>query len=359
MARSSSSYRRAGVDTEAGQRFVKAIAPLAAASARAGAKGELGGFGGSFDLAALNMRDPVLIASADGAGTKISLAIAANQPENIGRDVVAMCVNDLAAQGAEPLFFLDYIAGGKIDIELARGIVRGIVEACREAGCALIGGETAEMPGIYHKGEHDLAGFAVGAAERDKLLPRADTQTGDVILALASNGVHANGFSLIRQILQDNTLDISAPFPPAPDKSLAQILLTPTRLYVRPLLALLGSELGGAVKGLAHITGGGLPENLPRAWGSGEEFAAELDMADFPCPPVFGWLAGASGLAAEELVHIFNCGVGMAVIAAAGQAKAIEAFLRQQGEEVRVLGRIIPRAGGSEAVCFRGLSLQG
>ncbi|MCB1546566.1 MAG: phosphoribosylformylglycinamidine cyclo-ligase, partial [Hyphomicrobiaceae bacterium] len=312
-ASGSLSYREAGVDIDAGNALVKAIKPLAAATRRPGADAALGGFGGLFDLKAAGYRDPILVAANDGVGTKLKLAIETGRHGTIGVDLVAMSVNDLVVQGAEPLFFLDYLACGRLDVASAQTIVAGIAEACRESGCALIGGETAEMPGMYQGDDYDLAGFAVGAVERGELLPRADIAAGDVLIGLPSSGPHSNGYSLIRKIVARTGLAWSAPAPFAAENSLGDALLTPTRLYVRPLLAAIratgGSGPGGAVKALSHITGGGLSENLPRVLPDG--LAAHVDLAAFAMPPVFDWLKREGRIAEAELLRTFNCGIGM------------------------------------------------
>lgn len=349
----SASYRAAGVDTQAGQDLVRRIAPLAAATARAGAEPSLGGFGGLFDLAAAGWKDPMLVAASDGAGTKLSLAIQAGRPETAGRDLVAMSVNDLVVQGAEPLFFLDYIAADKLEIAIAEKLVAGIADACRESGCALIGGETAEMPGTYKQGEHDLAGFAVGAVERGQILPRSTIQAGDVVLGLESDGLHSNGFSLVRKIIKTRSLALDAPYPPAPKQTIADALLVPTRLYVKPLLALLRSEAGAQVKGLAHITGGGWAENIPRAWGRRDDLAAELNLNALPLPPLFQWLGEQGKLDQQEMRLVFNCGLGMALVVAKESAQAIASQLEKAGERVVQLGQLISRTPDSPTLVYR------
>lgn len=296
---------------------METIKPLAKATARPGADAGLGGFGALFDLKAAGYRDPILVAGTDGVGTKLKVAVAAGRHDTIGIDLVAMCVNDLLVQGAEPLFFLDYFATGKLELEAGREILAGIARGCAEAGCALIGGETAEMPGLYAAGDYDLAGFAVGAVERDQILTGAAVAPGDEILGLASNGIHSNGFSLVRRVVEDLKLDYSAAAPFAPERSLGEALLTPTRLYVRSCLAALGT---GGVRALAHITGGGLIENLPRVLPEG--VAAEVELGAWPVPAVFSWLAREGGVPSEEMIRTFNCGIGMAVVAAPEKAAA-------------------------------------
>ena len=316
-------YRAAGVDIEAGDALVERIKPLARATARAGVLGGLGGFGALFDLKAAGFRDPVLVATTDGVGTKLKLAIDTGMHATVGIDLVAMCVNDLVVQGAEPLFFLDYFATGALDVEQAAQVVAGIAAGCSEAGCALVGGETAEMPGMYAAGDYDLAGFSVGAAERDALLPDA-VSDGDAVLALPSSGVHSNGYSLVRRVVAASGAAWSdpAPFAASPSaaapsaaapsgtaQTLAEALLTPTRIYVRPLLSL---HRAGLLRAAAHITGGGLVGNVPRVLPPG--LSAALDASRWTLPPVFRWLARAGGIAPEEMLRVFNCGVGMVLV---------------------------------------------
>ena len=335
-------YRAAGVDIEAGDALVDAIKPLAKATDRPGTMGGLGGFGALFDLKAAGFTDPVLVSSTDGVGTKLRVAIDAGHHATVGIDLVAMCVNDLVVQGAEPLFFLDYFATGALDVASAKQVVAGIAEGCRIAGCALVGGETAEMPGMYAKGDYDLAGFSVGAAERGALLPKGDVGPGDVVLGLLSSGVHSNGYSLVRRIVERGDARLDSPAPFMAGRTLGAALLEPTRIYVKPLLA---AHRAGLVKAAAHITGGGLPGNLPRVLPEGS--VAALDARAWTPPPVFGWLARTGGVAAEEMLRVFNCGIGMAVVVAAGQAEAATALLTEQGETVRRIGTI--EAGTGEA----------
>jgi len=335
-------YRAAGVDIEAGDALVDAIKPLAKSTDRPGTMGGLGGFGALFDLKAAGFADPVLVSSTDGVGTKLRVAIDAGQHASVGIDLVAMCVNDLVVQGAEPLFFLDYFATGALDVASAKQVVAGIAEGCRIAGCALVGGETAEMPGMYAKGDYDLAGFSVGAAERGALLPKADVGPGDVILGLMSSGVHSNGYSLVRRIVERGNAGLDSPAPFAAGRTLGAALLEPTRIYVKPLLA---AHRAGHVKAAAHITGGGLPGNLPRVLPDGT--VAVLDARAWAPPPVFGWLARVGGVAAEEMLRVFNCGIGMAVVVAAEAAETAEALLAAHGETVRRIGVIA--AGSGEA----------
>jgi phosphoribosylformylglycinamidine cyclo-ligase len=339
-------YRDSGVDIDAGNALVHAIGPLAAKTKRAGLMGGIGGFGGLFDLKACGFKDPILVAATDGVGTKLKLAIETGLHDGIGIDLVAMNVNDLIVQGAEPLFFLDYFATSKLDIGVASKVVGSIAEGCKEAGCALIGGETAEMPGLYAAGDYDLAGFSVGAVERDGLLPRKDIEAGDVILALPSSGVHANGFSLVRRVVEKSGLRLSDPAPFASRKTLGQALLTPTRIYVRQILETIRTT--GAVKALAHITGGGLTENIPRVLP--EHLAAEIDLGSFALPPVFAWLKGEANLDDTEMLRTFNCGIGMIVITGEKDAARVLASL---GPEAHQIGKIVARDGAS-AISFQG-----
>ncbi|MDP6403988.1 MAG: phosphoribosylformylglycinamidine cyclo-ligase [Alphaproteobacteria bacterium] len=314
-------YRDAGVDIAAGNALVQRISDLARSTARPGADGELGGFGGFFDPRAAGFQDPVLVAASDGVGTKLLLAKAAGRHDSVGIDLVAMCVNDLVVQGAEPLFFLDYFATGKLDIEAAADVVAGVAEGCRQAGCALIGGETAELPGLYGPGDYDLAGFAVGAVERGREITGNTIQAGDVVLGLPASGLHSNGFSLVRKIVDELGLDLAKPAPFAADGDLGTALLTPTRIYVRECLALARAD---RAKGFAHITGGGLLENLPRVLPA--SLGAELDASRWEIPPVFAWLA-AEGVPDEEMLRTFNCGLGMLAIVAAAEAEAAAELL--------------------------------
>ncbi|KXF77729.1 phosphoribosylformylglycinamidine cyclo-ligase [Paramesorhizobium deserti] len=341
-------YAEAGVDIDAGNLLVEKIKPLVRSTRRPGADGEIGGFGGLFDLKAAGFTDPVLVAANDGVGTKLKIAIDAGKHDTVGIDLVAMCVNDLVVQGAEPLFFLDYFATGKLDPDQGAAIVAGIAEGCRQAGAALIGGETAEMPGMYRDGDYDLAGFAVGAAERNRLLPAGDIAAGDVILGLSSSGVHSNGFSLVRRIVELSGLGWDADAPFASGKSLGEALLTPTRIYVKLLLAAIRSSDG--IKALAHITGGGFPDNIPRVLPAG--LAAEIDLSTINVPAVFSWLAKTGGVERDEMLRTFNCGIGMIVVAAPEKAAEIAAILSSEGETVMTLGKMIPRDGAG--VVYRG-----
>ncbi|MHA6728449.1 phosphoribosylformylglycinamidine cyclo-ligase [Devosia sp. A369] len=342
------SYKQAGVDIDAGNALVEAIKPAVRSTRRPGADGEIGGFGGLFDLRAAGFTDPVLVAANDGVGTKLKIAIDTGNHSTIGQDLVAMCVNDIIVQGAEPLFFLDYFATGKLDVEQGTAIVSGIAEGCRLAGCALLGGETAEMPGMYHGGDYDLAGFAVGAAERGTLLPRPDIAAGDTLVAIASSGVHSNGYSLVRKIVDLSGLAWTADAPFAPGQSLSEALLTPTRIYVKPLLAALKSGIN--IKALAHITGGGFIDNIPRVLP--DHLAAHVDLGAVNVPKVFGWLSKVGGIEEREMLRTFNCGVGMLVAVAPDDAEKLVTHLTEAGEIASVVGKLTPRTG--EAVTFDG-----
>ena len=342
-------YAKAGVDIDAGNALVEAIKPLARATARPGAGADLGGFGALFDLKAAGFIDPVLVACNDGVGTKVKIAIESGRHETIGIDLVAMCVNDLIVQGAEPLFFLDYFASGGLNVAVARSVIGGIAEGCRQAGAALIGGETAEMPGLYAGRDYDLAGFAVGAAERGTLLPRRDIAPGDALIGIASSGVHSNGFSLVRTLVSDRGLGWDAPAPFDPGTPLGEALLTPTRIYVKTALAAIRET--GAVKALAHITGGGLTENLPRVLPEG--VVAEIDLSAWTPAPVFAWIAREGGVAEAEMLRTFNCGIGLVVVCASGEAGRLCAFLSGMGEDVRIIGAL-REAEGKPVVRFSG-----
>ena len=332
--RNTLTYRDAGVDIGAGNNLVERIKPAAAATSRPGLLGGLGGFGALFDLKAAGFRDPILVSTTDGVGTKLKIAIECGEHRTIGVDLVAMCVNDLVVQGAEPLLFLDYFATSALDVDVAASVIEGISEGCRMAGAGLVGGETAEMPGLYGKGDYDLAGFAVGAVERDELLPRADLREGDVILGLVSSGVHSNGFSLVRRVTEMCGLAWSDPAPFATATSLGAALLTPTRIYVRSCLAAIRRT--GAVKALAHITGGGLVENIPRVLPP--HLAAEIDLAAIDVPPVFRWLARS--VAYPEMLRTFNCGIGMVLVVDPGATASMLTLLAAEGETATRIGRI-------------------
>jgi phosphoribosylformylglycinamidine cyclo-ligase len=344
------SYRDSGVDIDAGNALVEAIKPLAGSTRRPGAGADLGGFGALFDLKAAGFQDPILVASNDGVGTKLKIAIDTGQHATIGIDLVAMCVNDLLSQGAEPLFFLDYFACGKLDVETARAVIAGVAEGCRQAGCALIGGETAEMPGMYTGKDYDLAGFAVGAAERGALLPRPDIAAGDMLIGLPSSGVHSNGYSLVRRLVAEAKLGWDAPAPFDPAHSLAEALLVPTRIYVRPVLKAIHAS--AAVKGLAHITGGGLSENLPRILPAG--LAAHVDLGAWRAPAVFGWLREVGNLDDAEMLRTFNCGIGLVAVAAQASTEQVLSVLRAAGEAPVVIGEIEPGRGIKSAAKGKG-----
>jgi phosphoribosylformylglycinamidine cyclo-ligase len=342
-------YAQAGVDIDAGNRMVDLIKPLVRATARPGADAEIGGFGGLFDLKRAGFKDPVLVAANDGVGTKVKIAIETGRHDTIGIDLVAMSVNDLVVQGAEPLFFLDYYACGKLEPEVGAAVVAGISIGCREAGCALIGGETAEMPGLYAGDDYDLAGFAVGAVERGEVLPRGDIAEGDVILGLASSGVHSNGFSLVRKVVAKTGLPWTQPAPFAPAQSLGDAILTPTRIYVKSCLAAIRETK--AVKGFAHITGGGFPDNIPRVLPKG--LGARIDLTRVAVPPVFKWLAAEGGIAQNEMLRTFNCGIGMIVVVAPKDAAVVADAFTRAGEKVSTLGNVI-RAAEEPRVVYDG-----
>ena len=329
-------YADAGVDIDAGEMLVDAIKPLAKSTRRPGAEASLGGFGALFDLKAAGFEDPLIVATTDGVGTKLKIAIETGRHDGVGVDLVAMCVNDLLAQGAEPLLFLDYYATGRLEIDAARRVVAGIAEGCRQAGCALVGGETAEMPGMYSGGDYDLAGFSLGAVERGHALPYLDRQAaGDVIIGLASSGPHSNGYSLIRKVVETSGLSWGDDAPFAKDRTLAQALMEPTRIYVKPVLPLMKA---GLVKGAAHITGGGLIENPPRCIAGG--LHAEFDWDAIPLPQVFRWLAETGGVSDHEMRRTFNCGVGFILVVAPENAEPVLAALLNAGEVAFVCGQL-------------------
>ena len=338
------------VDIDAGDALVDRIAPAAKATARKGSDAALGGFGGLFDLKAAGFKDPLLVASTDGVGTKLKLAIDAKRFNTIGQDLVAMCVNDIVVQGAEPLFFLDYYATGALKVSEAAVVIEGIARACKESGCALIGGETAEMPGLYAKSDFDLAGFTVGAVERGNVLPKLESmRAGDALIGVASSGVHSNGYSLVRKVVERTGLSLEAPAPFAKDKSLGEALLTPTRLYVKSGLAAIR---GGGVHGLAHITGGGITDNLPRVLPDGLD--AEIDLGAWKLPPVFAWLQREAGLPEAEMLRTFNCGVGLIAVAEKNKADAVVSAFNAAGERAFVIGALTPAQGSEPLVRFRG-----
>jgi phosphoribosylformylglycinamidine cyclo-ligase len=347
--KTSQTYRDAGVDIDAGNALVEAIKPLARSTARRGSDAGLGGFGGAFDLKAAGYKDPILVSGTDGVGTKLKLAIETETHHTVGIDLVAMCVNDLVVQGAEPLFFLDYYATGKLNVEAGRAVLSGIAEGCRRAGCALIGGETAEMPGMYSDGDYDLAGFSVGAVERDEMLTGDKVEAGDVILGIASSGPHSNGYSLIRRIVGQSGIGYDAPAPFDERQSLSAALLTPTKIYIKSCLAAFRT---GKVHAFAHITGGGLTENVPRVFG--DDLTARFDLTSWKLPPVFRWLSEAGNVAPEEMLRTFNCGIGMVVVTAAEDAAAVADILRQQGETVFTIGTMEERTEGAEPVAYDG-----
>lgn len=340
-------YKDAGVDIDAGNALIERIKPFAKMTRRSGSVDDLGGFGALFDPKAAGYTDPILVSSTDGVGTKLKIAQTIDRHDTIGIDLVAMCVNDLVVQGAEPLFFLDYFATGALKVGVAADVIKGIAEGCKQANCALIGGETAEMPGMYAPGEYDLAGFTVGAVDRYKLLPR-DVKAGDVVLGLASSGVHSNGFSLVRHIMGLKSVDFNSKAPFAPGQSFADVLMVPTKLYVKSCLDALRTFPDG-IHAFAHITGGGLPENLPRVLP--KNLGATLHAAAWKMPEIFTWLQEAGNVPMRDMWRTFNCGIGMAVVVDAAQANGITKHLRDHGETVYHLGEITPR--GEEAVVIR------
>jgi phosphoribosylformylglycinamidine cyclo-ligase len=334
-------YKDAGVDIDAGEALVERIAPAARGTRRAGADADLGGFGGLFDLKAAGFKDPILVAATDGVGTKLKIAIETGHYRGIGQDLVAMCVNDIVVQGAEPLFFLDYYATGKLEVEAAAVVVESIARACKDSGCALIGGETAEMPGLYALGDFDLAGFSVGAAERGTILPKtAAMRAGDVLIGVASSGVHSNGFSLVRSVVEHAGVSYDAFAPFDHETTLGQALLTPTRLYVKSALAAIRTA---GVKGLAHITGGGITENTPRALPNGLD--AEVDLGTWTLPGVFAWMAKAAAIDAAELLRTFNCGIGLIAVVAEENADAAITAFNRNGESATRIGQLVPGEG--------------
>lgn len=332
------SYKDAGVDIDAGEALVSRIKPFARATRRKGSVDDLGGFGALFDVKKAGYKDPLLVSSTDGVGTKLKVAQEAGKHDTIGIDLVAMCVNDLVVQGAEPLFFLDYFATGKLEIGVAATVIKGIATGCKQAGCALVGGETAEMPGMYAPGEYDLAGFSVGAVERKKVLPKG-IKKGDVLIGLASTGVHSNGYSLVRHIVKASGISYGAPSPFGKG-TLGDALLAPTKIYVKSALAAI--RLGG-VKGLAHITGGGLTENIPRVLP--KNLAAAIDASAWKLPPVFAWLKAEGDIAQDEMRRTFNCGIGMVLVVDKNRVNAILQSLKKSGEKAFRIGEIVPRKG--------------
>ena len=342
------SYKNAGVDIDAGNALVEAIKPLVKSTRRKGADGEIGGFGGLFDLKAAGFKDPILVAANDGVGTKLRIAIETGVHDTIGIDLVAMCVNDIIVQGAEPLFFLDYFSTGKLDVESATQIISGIAKGCKQSNCALIGGETAEMPGMYHGDDYDLAGFCVGAAERGTLLPVNNLAAGDVLIALASSGPHSNGYSLIRKVVEISGVkwDEKAPFDN--EQTLAQALLTPTKIYVKSVINALENNI--ELKALAHITGGGFTENIPRVLPN--NLSAKIDLTAVQTPAVFGWLAKTGGIAEKEMLRTFNCGIGMLLVVAKENAKQTIEHFNNNGETAYLVGSLLNKT--DEPVIFDG-----
>lgn len=344
----SNSYKKAGVDIDAGNELVSKIKPLAKSTSRVGADVDLGGFGGLFDLAACKYNDPVLVSANDGVGTKLKIAFEVNKHDTIGIDLVAMCVNDLVVQGAEPLFFLDYFATGKLSNDVAYEVIKGIADGCKQAGAALIGGETAEMPGMYQDGHYDLAGFAVGAVEREKILPAKDISEGDVLIGVASSGVHSNGYSLVRNIVDSNDLSYEDEAPFNTEKTLGEELLTPTKIYVKTCLAAIKE---GSVKALAHITGGGFTENIPRVLP--ENLAAQVDCGAWEVPKIFTWLADIGNVEKAEMLKTFNCGVGMIMVVSPANADEICKIIEKNGDKASIVGKLVKR--DSDAVIFNNI----
>lgn len=341
-------YKEAGVDIAAGNDLVERIKPLAKATARAGALGGLGGFGAIFDLKAAGFEDALLVSTTDGVGTKLKLAQQLGNHTTIGIDLVAMCVNDLIVQGATPLFFLDYYATGKLNVEVAAEVIAGIAKGCEQAGCALVGGETAEMPGMYQGEEYDLAGFSVGAVARTQLLPKPTMRAGDVLLGIGSRGIHSNGYSLVRKIVADSGIDLAAKPPySCAAQTMGEALLSPTRIYVKSLLPILAK---GHVKGLCHITGGGLTENLPRVLPQG--IAAEIDLSSWHLPNIFEWLRTQGKVPTHEMLRTFNCGIGMVAVVAASDMLMVRDALEKAGEAVYIIGELVPHRGEGERVTY-------
>lgn len=331
----SATYKESGVDIDAGNNFVKEISPLAKATSRLGSNVELGGFGGLFDLAACKYQDPVLVAANDGVGTKLKIAFETNIHNTVGIDLVAMCVNDLIVQGAEPLFFLDYLAVGKLENKVAKLVIEGIAEGCKQANCALLGGETAEMPGIYQQGHYDLAGFAVGAVERKQIINGSNVKKGDVLIGLESNGVHSNGFSLVRHLVEKESLKYSDKAPFDNSLSLGDALLKPTKIYVKPVLDIIKNL---NVKALAHITGGGFTENLPRVLP--ENLSVNIDCAKLEIAEVFNWLAKLGNIKAQEMLKTFNCSTGMVAVVSSNEADEAINILKNHNVNAKIIGDV-------------------
>lgn len=336
-------YAAAGVSVDAGNALVDAIKPVVKATRRPGADSNIGGFGGAFDLAAAGFRDPILVSGTDGVGTKLRVALDYGKHSTVGVDLVAMSVNDLIVQGAEPLYFLDYYACSKLDVPVAADVVTGIADGCLQAGCALIGGETAEMPGMYHSDDYDLAGFAVGAVERNLLLPSTDIAVGDLLIALPSSGPHSNGYSLIRKIVALSGLSLHSPAPWSPNSTVGDALLTPTKIYIKPLLPGIRQAL---FKGMSHITGGGFTENIPRIFDGESGLGVQLDLSTYELPAVWKWLMKTGNVAPTEMARTFNCGVGMIIVVSQQKAEEALTSLRSNGEEgAFVIGQVTNRAG--------------
>ena len=341
-SRPSLTYRDAGVDIDAGDRLVENIKPFAKKTLRKGVLAGIGGFGALFDLASRRYREPVLVSGTDGVGTKLKVAFATGVHHTVGIDLVAMCVNDVLTVGARPLFFLDYFGTGKLDVDVGEAVIRGIADGCKQAGCALLGGETAEMPGMYQAGEYDVAGFAVGVVEKSRIIDGSRVRPGDVVLGIASSGAHSNGYSLIRKVIATSKADLGQKFH---GRTLGEAILEPTRIYVKPVLKLAQSV---PVKGLAHITGGGIVENLPRVLGT--KLAARIDLKSWSLPPLFRWLRDRGNIADAELYRVFNCGIGMAVVVAATDAARATKLLRAAGETVWRIGTIVRRSRNAPQV---------
>ncbi|MDG1708532.1 MAG: phosphoribosylformylglycinamidine cyclo-ligase [Emcibacteraceae bacterium] len=343
------SYKDAGVDIDAGNALVNAIKPAAASTRRSGCDAGLGGFGALFDLKAAGFKDPILVSGTDGVGTKLKVAIESGKHDTVGIDLVAMCVNDLIVQGAEPLFFLDYYATGHLTIEVGKAIIEGIADGCRQSNAALIGGETAEMPGMYSDGDYDLAGFCVGAVERDRIIDGKSVGAGDVVLGLASSGVHSNGFSLVRKLVEVSNTDYNAPCTFEDGKTMGEALLEPTRIYVKSCLAALKAD---CVKGLSHITGGGFVENIPRILPMG--VTVDVDASLWTLPPVFDWLRTTGNITPLEMAKTFNCGIGMAVIVPADKVEEATKIFEANGETVYNIGTVRTKADGEPTTTVNG-----
>ena len=338
------SYEKAGVNLEAGYEVVRRIKKHVASTSRLGVMGNIGAFGGMFDLSALKVKEPVLVSGTDGVGTKLKLAFEMDKHDTIGIDAVAMCVNDVLAQGAEPLVFLDYVAVGRNEPQKIEAIVSGVADGCRQAGCALVGGETAEMPGMYSEGEYDIAGFTVGVVEKSKLIDGSKVRAGDVLVGIASSGVHSNGFSLVRKILADNCLDLHKVYPELSNKLLGEVLLTPTKIYVKPVLAAMDAA---DVHGVSHITGGGFYENIPRCIPDG--LCAKIDKSSLRTPPIFGMLQRMGSIPEHDMFNTYNMGVGMTMIVAKDDADKALAALKENGQDAYVIGEVV---SGEEKVAL-------